>query len=67
MDDSREQLLDELARAFARAAVDALLAEQFPTAETTTPGGKPGAVINSKGINSHEHSALKPRPTQNPA
>jgi hypothetical protein len=42
--DAREQLLDDLARVFAHAAVDALLLEQG--AETTTPatGGTAAGV-----------------------
>ena len=51
--DEREQLLDELARVYAHAAVDACLLEQ--EAETATPAtSAKGAGVNSNGKDRNE-------------
>jgi len=60
--DRRQHLLDELARCFARAAVDALLAQEIenPRYELSPAVAKPGAEnFSTQEINNHAYSTRR--------
>jgi hypothetical protein len=58
MSDSRDQLLDEFARCFARAAVDAFLAAQNGTAPPSGIGE--AASHHSKQSTHEQHTTARP-------
>ena len=67
---SREELLDELARVFARAAVDRYLREQEHEAQKNTPaegGTSAGVRASGKGDTDNDYNpAVRSEPTTSP-